>query len=147
MLTTRCQYHMSNFTVHSLKFRFVTDGLGISCKIALRWMPLDLTDDKSTLWPYGVARPQWVKKELINFVNVCYYIIQYLLSVVSSAAVGSKTNTGWRKNKAWIMLLMTVIKINYLHSREGCWNHIFRFYHDLCLGETCPLRCFYMLWR
>ena len=61
----------------------VTDGWGISCKIALRWMPLDLTDDKSTLvqvmvwcrqatshylcqcWPrymstYGVTRPQWV---------------------------------------------------------------------------------------
>ena len=38
------------------KFRYVifklisvTDGWGISCKIALRWMPLDLTDDKSTL--------------------------------------------------------------------------------------------------
>ena len=61
----------------------VTDGWGISCKIALRWMPLDLTDDKSTLvqvmawchqatshypsqcWPRsmspnGVTRPQWV---------------------------------------------------------------------------------------
>ena len=61
----------------------MTDGWGISCKIALRWMPLDLTDDKSTLvqvmawcrqatshylsqcWPrfmspYGVTRPQWV---------------------------------------------------------------------------------------
>ena len=57
----------------------------ISCKIALRWMPLDPTDDKSTLvqvmtwcrletshylnqcWPrspmpYGVTRPQWVNK-------------------------------------------------------------------------------------
>ena len=62
----------------------VTDGWDISCKIALRWMPLDLIDDKSTLvqvmawchqatshylsqcWPrfmlpYGVTRPQWVK--------------------------------------------------------------------------------------
>ena len=60
------------------------DGWCISCKIALRWMPLDLTGDKSTLvqvmawcrqatshylnqcWPrslspYGVTRPQWVK--------------------------------------------------------------------------------------
>ena len=63
----------------------VIDGWGISCKIALRWMPLDLTDDKSILvqvmawchqatshylsqcWlrslsPYGVTRPQWVKQ-------------------------------------------------------------------------------------
>ena len=59
-------------------------GWGIFGEIALRWMPLDLTDDKSTLaqvmawcrqatshylsqcWPralspYGVTRPQWVK--------------------------------------------------------------------------------------
>ena len=59
-----------------------TGGWGLSCKIALRWMPLDLTDDKSTLvqvmawcrqatshylsqcWPrfmlpYGVTRPKW----------------------------------------------------------------------------------------
>ena len=62
----------------------VIDGWGISCELALRWMSLDLTDDKSTLvqviawcrqapshylsqwWtrslsPYGVTRPQWVK--------------------------------------------------------------------------------------
>ena len=62
----------------------VTDGWDISCKIAFRWMPLNLTDDKSILvqvmawcrqatshylsqcWPrsmlpYGVTRPQWVK--------------------------------------------------------------------------------------
>ena len=61
----------------------MTNGWGISCKITLRWIPLDLTDDKSTLvqvmawcrqasshylsqcWPrfmspYGVTRPQWV---------------------------------------------------------------------------------------
>ena len=61
----------------------VLDGWGISCELALRWMSLDLTDDKSTLvqvmawcrqatshylsqcWlrslsPYGVTRPQWV---------------------------------------------------------------------------------------
>ena len=62
----------------------VIDGWGISCELALRWMSLDLTDDKSTLvqvmawcrqatshylsqyWPrslsqYGVTRPQWIK--------------------------------------------------------------------------------------
>ena len=63
----------------------VTDGWGISCKIALRWMSLDLTDDKSTLvqvmawcrqatshylsqcWPRsmspnGITRPEWVDR-------------------------------------------------------------------------------------
>ena len=61
----------------------VTDAWCISCEIAIRWMLLDLDDDKSTLvqvmawcrqatshylnqcWhrslsPYGVTRPQWV---------------------------------------------------------------------------------------
>ena len=61
----------------------VIDVWGISCKIALRWLSQDLTDDKSTLvqvmaWccqaashhltqclacsvlPYGITRPQWV---------------------------------------------------------------------------------------
>ena len=60
----------------------VIGGWSIFCEIALRWMPLGLTDDKSTLvqvmawcrqgtshylsqcWPrsmspYGVTRPQW----------------------------------------------------------------------------------------
>ena len=59
-------------------------GWSISCKIVLKWMPMDLTDGKSTLvqvmvwcrqatshylnhcWPrslspYDVIRPQWVK--------------------------------------------------------------------------------------
>ena len=63
----------------------MTDGWGISCKIVLWWMPLDLSDNKSTLvqvmawcrqatshylsqcWlrslsPYGVTRPQHTTK-------------------------------------------------------------------------------------
>ena len=77
----RFQFH---FRKAILKLSLVDYGWGISYKIAFRWMPLDLTDDKSTLvqlmvwcrqatshylsqcWPrsllpYGVTRPQWVK--------------------------------------------------------------------------------------
>ena len=66
------------------KLILVVNGWGISCEIALKWMSLDLTDDKSILvqvmawcrqaashylsqcWPrslspYGITRPQWVK--------------------------------------------------------------------------------------
>ena len=72
-----------NFRQAIFKLILVNGGWGISHEIALRWMPLDLIDDKSTLvpvmaWcrqapshylsqcrprpmsPYGVARPQWV---------------------------------------------------------------------------------------
>ena len=78
----------------------MTDGWGISCKIALRWMPLDLTDDKSTLVqvvvssskkplpepmltqimsPYGATRPKWLKGEdtfwIVN--KVMFFMLQY----------------------------------------------------------------------
>ena len=65
------------------KLTLVNGGWGLSYETALRWMPLDLTDDKSTLvqvmawcrqapshylsqcWPRsmssnGITRPQWV---------------------------------------------------------------------------------------
>ena len=86
-------YQLTHWPLESLNeiFRYVIfkqilviDGWGISCEIALRWMSLNLTDDKSTslqvmawchqptsyylsqywptsLSPYGVTRIQWVK--------------------------------------------------------------------------------------
>ena len=70
----------------------VIDGWSISCKIALKWMPMDLTDGKSTLvqamawchqasshylnqcWPrsptpYGITRPQWVNISMYHKAN------------------------------------------------------------------------------
>ena len=72
-----------NFRYSIFPIISVIDGWVISCELALRWMSLDLTDDKSTLaqvmawcrqapshylspcWPrslspYGITRPQWV---------------------------------------------------------------------------------------
>ena len=77
-----------NFRYLIFQIISVIDGWGISCELALRWMSLDLTDDKSTLvevtarcrqatshylsqcWPrslslYGVRRPQWVNSSMI----------------------------------------------------------------------------------
>ena len=36
------------------KINSVIDGCGISCEIALRWLSLDVTDDKATLLQVGV---------------------------------------------------------------------------------------------
>ena len=75
---------LGNFRYLIFQIISVIDGWGISCEHALRWMSLNLTDDKSTLvqvmawchqatshylsqcWPRslspnGVTRPQWVK--------------------------------------------------------------------------------------
>ena len=69
-------------------------GWGVSYEIALRWIPLDLTDDMSTLvqvmawwrqatshylsqcWPrsmspYGVIRPQWVLNDGTIYIDTC----------------------------------------------------------------------------
>ena len=82
----RFQFH---FRLVILKLTLVNGGWGISYEIALRWMPLDITDDKSTLvqvmawcrqatshyltqcWPRsmspnGVTNPQWVKDIIIR---------------------------------------------------------------------------------
>ena len=69
-----------NFTLVILKLISVFDGWGFSCKIALRWLPLDLNNDGTsgrqamshyldqcgprTTSPYGVTRPQWINPRL-----------------------------------------------------------------------------------
>ena len=72
-----------NFRKVIFQLIFVIGGWSISCKIVLKWMPMELSDGKSTLvevmawcrqatshylsqsWPrslspYGVIRPRWV---------------------------------------------------------------------------------------
>ena len=91
-------------------------GWGISYEIALRWMPLDLIDDKSTLvqviawchqatshylrqcWPRsvspnGITRPQWVKAHVSNYIQEhflwnCYQV--------------NDTGHLWWKNQHWL---------------------------------------------
>ena len=46
----------------------MTDGWGISCKIAHRWMPLDFTDDKSTL----VQVVAWCRQATSHYLNQCW---------------------------------------------------------------------------
>ena len=82
-----------NFRKVIFKLTLVNDGWGISYEIALRWMPQDVTDDKSTLvqvmawcpkapshylsqcWPRsmsanGITRPQWVFSSMKTF-SIC----------------------------------------------------------------------------
>ena len=112
----------------------MTDGWGISCKIALSWMPLNLTDDKSTLvevmawchqatshylnqcWPssmslYGVTRPQWVNfmltfsvGDILACKGWCMKCHPYAWVINSSVAVRYKKS---------ISIIETVISIDY----------------------------------
>ena len=82
------------FTLVIFKLKWVINGQVISCEIAIRWMSLHLTDDKSTLvqgmawcrqetshylsqcWPSSmspcsITRPQWVKQSS-HTSNICF---------------------------------------------------------------------------
>ena len=57
----------------------VIDGWGISCELALRWMSLDLTDDKSTL----VQVMAWSHGQFESSVNaICQRIIMWILCIL-----------------------------------------------------------------
>ena len=81
-----------NFRYVISKLILVNGGWGISYEIALRWMPLDLTDDKSILvqvmawcrqatshylsqcWPKsmlpnGITRPQWINSSHLSYIT------------------------------------------------------------------------------
>ena len=83
-----------NFRKVIFQLILVIDGWCISCKIVLKWTPMDLTDGKSTLvqvmawcrqatshylsqcWPrslspYGIIRPQWVNCAVCPIISSC----------------------------------------------------------------------------
>ena len=85
------------------------DGWSISCKVVLKWMPINLIDGKSTLvevmawcrqatshylslcWPrsqlpYGVIRPQWVNDTAEPCYNMVYHdvILQEHMAMIST---------------------------------------------------------------
>ena len=87
-----------NFRYVISKRILVIAGWGISCEIALIWMPLDFTNDQSTLvqvmawcrqatshylsqcWcrslsPYGVTRPQWVKRSIAKYAQNMQFLL------------------------------------------------------------------------
>ena len=82
-----------NLRILIFKLILMIGGWDIFCKIALRWMSMDLTDDKAMAWcrqatshylsqcwprsslPYGVTRPQWVN---YNTVQVRAWMSDYI---------------------------------------------------------------------
>ena len=57
---------------------YVIDGWGISCKLALRWMSLDLTDDKTTL----VQVMAWcVRQQAITWADVDPDLCRHMASL------------------------------------------------------------------
>ena len=132
-----------NFRQVIFKLISVTDGWGISCNIALRWMPLDLTNDKSTLvqvmawchhttshylnqcWPrslppYGVTRPRWVN-------HVWWDIIGTHLNDINSKTHPARNIT--HAKIIWFSYAIKCFRGNYLRLQlavlwQSSRNHV-----------------------
>ena len=113
---------------------------GISYEIALRWMPQDLTDDKSTLvqvmawcrqatshylsqcWsmsPNGVTRPQWVKYPvnwklfLFRFQCVKYWREHEILRKKKEKNIRVQLHNDKHTDKFYTYLLQKYLAIHY----------------------------------
>ena len=67
----RCLAHRRferNFIYVIVKLILVIGGLSISCEIALRWMSLDITEDKSTL----VQVMAWCRRATSHYLSKCW---------------------------------------------------------------------------
>ena len=116
-----------NFRYVIFKLTLVNGG---SYEIALRWMPLDLTDDKSTLaqvmawcrhatihylsqcWPRsmssnGVTRPQWVNVRRLSYIGLTRSI-SWLLMPWLLASPGHQ--------QPWYWLCRTGRSLSYLRK-------------------------------
>ena len=94
------------------------DGWGISCEIALIWMSMDFTDDQLTLvqvmawcrqatshylsqcWlsslsPYGVTRPQWVKTHQIPKLKCFSSRLAVVFAVYWSQVLSGEWRCSW----------------------------------------------------
>ena len=136
-------------------------GWGVSYEIALRWMPLDLTDDKSTLvqvkawcsqatshylsqcWPRsmlpnGVTRPQWVKSCRPYETFLVPWTVQnwFRCWLAACSAPSHYLNQCWLIGPRGTKIIEILFKLSYkiLHSRKCFWK-----YH--CKMEAILLSC------
>ena len=108
----------SNF--NSMMFKLIIEKRNFStpCKIALRWMSQNLTNEKSTLvqvmvwcrqatshylsqcWPrsmlqYGVTRPQWVNSSPLSATYMHQGIRSALVQIMAWCLFGAKPLSKW----------------------------------------------------
>ena len=84
----------------------VINGWGISCELALRWMLLDLTDDKSTL----VLVMAWCRQATSHYLNQCWPRSLPPYGVTIGPNVNSRVLMNrWRASTKRIWLIDTLL--------------------------------------
>ena len=76
------------------------DILTISCEIALRWMPQDLTDDKSTL----VQVTDCCLVALSHYLNQCWLVRQHIITEPMLVQFNVTNSTIWRHEATIIQI-------------------------------------------
>ena len=116
MLTTLASgKSVGNFRYAIFKLISATDGWGISIEIALRWISLDLTDDKSTLFQVMA----WCRQATIFiWANVDPDLCRYMV------APGHNELTHWGWDKMSAILHMTFFKCIFLNKRSLIFTEI-----------------------
>ena len=84
-------------------------GWGISYEIALRWMPLDLTDDKSTL----VQVMAWCQTAPSHYLSQCWPRSRHQMASLGHNELMKMVDEFW-----WHV---TIYIDNTLHSHHSCW--------------------------
>ena len=85
-----------NFRWAIFNLILVNDGWGIFYEIALRWMPLDLTDDKSTL----VQVMAWCRQALPEPMFTQLYVAKWR----HWASMSQSNSTQWRRMVSWALI-------------------------------------------
>ena len=120
-----------NFRKVIFQLILVIDGWSNSCKIVLKWIPMDLTDGKSTLvqvmawclqttshylsqcWPrsllpYGVTRPQWIDIFCVEMFSISGFpsVAHYCCFVKLMHTTYAKQFWGWARSAPFCMWCM-----------------------------------------
>ena len=97
-----------NFTKVILQLILVIDGWSISCKIVLKWMPMDLADGLSTL----VQVMAWCRQAISHYLSQCWP-----RSLSPSGVTWPQwVNLGWCHMVSWNLL-------THLWPNETMWRH------------------------
>ena len=144
------------------------DSWDIFCEISLRWMSLDLADDKSTLvqimaWccqaashcrliymsSYGVTRPQWVNAlapwryalKVENIIFKCKFCYQYHIQFWLNSTVMVACNP-----KSTLVLVMAWCRQATSHYRSQCWRSTMMLYDITMPQWVTMVRPFLLTW-
>ena len=99
----------------------MTYGWGISCKIALRWMPLDLTDDK-TIKSTLVQVMAWCRQATSRYLSQCWPRSMLPYGVTRPRVNPAGGEYSWRiRSIPWLLMPWLLTSPGHQQPSIGLW--------------------------